>query len=273
MTKIAFENEIIIVNEKWIPQNYIDWKLASQAVIDTIQMKLSKLISQWWITVELDACQIEMRNMWPKDSLQQAQDELVFLFDVVESTLRDDFGLHISQNVVPCQDFDPQCSTWDRYCLIHNALLSLWKDYRKATNIAWIHLNIDSTLHEYFHINNFIHWIFEDNNFWKLWISSHRLDQYQKAVNWVNQSLGMNLNSTTVYFDSLDEMQDTILDETWTPKFDYWLTRLKKLWNQYVAEIRSFDGWVNTEDLIYKTTKAYSLIQDFRKQFISLINQ
>lgn len=272
MTKIAFENEIIIVNSDWIPQNYINWKLASQVVIDTIQKKISKLITQWWITVELDACQIEMRNMWPKDTLQHAQDELSFLFEVVESTLRDDFGLQISQSVVPCQDFDPHCSNWERYCMIHKALLSLWQDYRKATNIAWIHINVDSTLQEYFHINNFVHIIFADKNYWKLWISPNRLYHYQKAVNWVNQSLGMNLNSTTMFFDSVDEMKNKILDECWTPKFDYWLTRLKKLWNQYVAEIRSFDGWVNIDDLICKTSKAYKLIEELKNQFISITN-
>ncbi|MEF2175541.1 MAG: hypothetical protein V3575_03650 [Candidatus Absconditabacteria bacterium] len=272
MSKIAFENEIIIVDNQGIPQNYINGQLASQTVIDVIQKKVSHLISQGGIAVELDACQIEMRNMGPKDSLQQAQDELVELFQVVESTLRDDFGLYISQSVVPSQDYDPQCSNVDRYCLIHNALLSLGHDYRKATNIAGIHINIDSTLQEYFHINNFVHGLYFENDYQKLGISSNRLYQYQKAVNGVNQSLGMNLNPTTVLFDSLDQMQNTILDEAGEPKFDYGFTRLKRLGNQYVAEIRTFDGGVNTNDLIDKTTKAYSLVQDFRKQFINLTN-
>lgn len=268
MENIAFENEIIVVDENWIPQNKINWESCSEVVIENIKKRVPHIISSWWITKELDASQIEMKNIWPKRTLEEAQEELLYLFWLVRDTITQEYWLFISQSVVPNQDFTPEVSTWiERYKQIHEILLKVWLDYRRATNIAWMHINVDTDLEGYFRLNSLVYDLLVSRDFETLWISIERLKAYMKAIDWINLWLWAKLNAMWRKFKTLDEMKAEILDENWEPKFDYWFTRLKKSWIQYIWELRSVDWCLNEEDLLKKTSLAYLLVKESRKKF------
>lgn len=270
MKKIAFENEMIIVNENQIPQNLINWEIASKVVIERIKKIVPEIINQWWIDQELDACQIEIRNMWPKDNLTEAQDELIKLFEITQNTLKNEFWLQVSKIVVPNQNFIPVPSRKiERYETIHKALLWVSVSHRKATNIAGLHLNIDSILSEHLNINNQIFELFHNWDLDTLWMTKERFEMYKKTVEWVNISMDMNLKVLPKYFGSLNDMKSDLLDENWEPKFDYNFIRLKKIKKQFISELRTFDWWVTEKDLLEKTKKAYELIDFLNIQYNS----
>lgn len=271
MKKIAFENEIIVVDQNWIPQNYIDSEITSEKIIEIVRRKIPEVIVFWWISKELDACQIELRNMWPKNSLMEAQDELLYLFDIIEDVIRNDFWLLISQNVVPKQDYIPMHSWLERYKTIQWALMQLGIEYWRSTNIAWLHLNVDSNLEDHFIINNWIELLFRNKDIQKMWISKERLQMYLMAVSWVNNWLWMTLSSVPKNYSSVKQMKWEILDSEGNPLFDYWFTRLKKYWSTYVSEVRTSDGWVNQDDILIKTNNIYQLIESIKSEITCLI--
>ncbi len=268
-TNIAFENEMIIVNEAWIPQNYINWKIASKVVIDTIKLIVPEIIEKWWIDQELDACQIEIRNIWPKESLEEAQSELVNFFGITNKILKNEFWLQFSENVVPNQNFEPiHSDKIDRYAEIHDALSWVWIEYRKATNIAWLHLNMDSTLEDHLLLCRWVHAYFIKNLLQRVWMWADRFQFYKKTIEGINASLNKNIKVIPYNFRDLNEMKIWLLDANGEPFFDYNLLRLKKIKNQYISELRTFDWWVNEQDLINKTSESYQLITDIKEQFI-----
>lgn len=51
---LAFENELIITRN-WIPQNDINWEIASKAVLDIVSKRFPKIIEGNGAGEELDA--------------------------------------------------------------------------------------------------------------------------------------------------------------------------------------------------------------------------
>ena len=269
--KIAFENEIIIVDKNNNVQNFIEGKIASTQVINKIKQIRPDLISREWITHELDASQIELKNMWPKNSLSEAQDEILELFEVTKNILQNEFWLYISQSVVPKKDFKPvSSSSIKRYDEVHENLLKVWKAYRKATNIAGLHINFDTDFGLYLAINNIVWELLNAWNLKKLWASKNRFELYKKVVAWVNQIYNTNLQVTPTLYKNIDEMTQKLLDKDKNPHFSYEFLRLKKIKENYVWELRSFDWWVNSKDLETKTKNAFDFIKNIKNSILNL---
>lgn len=76
--KIAFENEMIIVNSQNQVQNFIDSEITSVKIINDMKKKFKKIMEKDCIIPELDACQLEIKNSWWKDSFNEAQDEIIW---------------------------------------------------------------------------------------------------------------------------------------------------------------------------------------------------
>ncbi len=270
--KIAFENEIIIVDKNNNVQNFIEWKIASTQVINKIKQIRPDLIQRNWISEELDACQIELRNMWPKNNFQEAQDEILELFEVTKNILENEFGLHISKTVVPKKDFLATSSKkFERYDEIHSKLLKVWEHYRKATNIAGLHINFDTDFGLYLAINNIVWELLENWKINKLWATQNRFELYKKVVSWVNHIYNKNLQVTPSLYKNIDEMTQKLLDKDKNPHFSYEFLRLKKINENYVWELRSFDWWVNLKDLETKTKNAFDFIQNIKSSIWIII--
>lgn len=259
--KIAFENEMIIVNSQNEVQNFINSEVASVKIIKDLKKKFKKIMEKDCVIAELDACQLEIKNSWWKSSFNEAQDEILTIFEILWNFLQENYWLYFSQTVVPNQEYFPTSSwVYERYNTIMDGLISLWEDYSKATNVAWLHLNFDSNFEEYIKLNNKLYSIFKNNDFKKLWISVERLKKYQKTVKWVNKLFWYSLWDSFEYFENENDAKQKLFDENWNLNFDYNLLRLKKWSSSLVWELRSFDAWVNISDLQEKTKKAYDLI-------------
>lgn len=258
---IAFENELIIVDEKWIPAYLYEWQKTSDLILKIIWEKYPKYINSWCIAPELDSCQIEIKNNWPQTCLENAQDQLMDLFDTTIETVHK-LWLKIWISPVPLQDFTPIYSDkCERYKFIHEKLLSHWLDTRKATNISWLHMHIDiNSLKQHALISNEIAKYFGKNEFKKLWMSQERHQMYIKVVECLIGLWFVSSWYLPMIFQSFENLEKQLLDPNGDPIFNYSYVRLKKFksWN-FTSEIRTSDWAANITELLNKTNNIYEL--------------
>lgn len=258
---IAFENEMILVDQDNKVTNTIQWAPASQVIITHFRKKIPNILTQKCVIPELDACQIEITNNGPKKTLTEAQDEIITLFEMLQKFVREEYGLLFSQHVVPNQEYTPTSSgAYERYDTIMNGLLKLWPKYAKATNVAWLHLNFDTTLPHYVKINNALFTQLQ-NGIHTLGMDQKRFEKYNLTVEWVNRMFQTSLSSGLSYLENESIAQNKLFDKNGNPHFDYGLLRLKKTPHEIlIGELRSFDAGTSISDLETKTKKAYDLI-------------
>lgn len=267
---ISFENEIIFIDPKKRPVYQINWNSTNLEIIKILSSsaKYKSMIDNWIIDVELDWCQIEIKNNWPKEWLDHAQEELIRAFEVIESTAKD-LWLAICDSPVPHQDFIPMFTPCpkkhEKYQNIHNKLMWYWVNIRKATNIAWLHMHWDikdlDNFSDYCLISNTIKSLFESWEYEKLQLSAKRLEQYSKVVETLNKDWTIKWWIIPLYLDKSNIK--SLFDENNNPLPNYLLVWIKKKSN-LTCEIRTAD-WVNSISwLIEATQKLY----DFRNNIL-----
>ncbi len=303
--KIAFESEHIIVDWNNTPINHIpEWPFGifwniqtSSKIIEILEKKYPEIKEWWWVSKELDASQIEIRNTEAKETLEEAQDELCMLYERIEDIVKNELWLQLLDWAVPKQDFEPVTS-WTireyvlsggpfvadlvrrellikkRYKNVDDKLRSISLNTRKATNIAWIHFHIDAEKNSGFQTHQIISKTIKDiyqKDKSKLLLSEERDEMMKKVVSWLIKSGFLQKDSILSELEPINFLNNweypidkkfikkILLEKDWKPKFSYNYVTLKKPW-WYTTEIRTPD-WVWTLNwLIDSTTKIYELI-------------
>lgn len=270
---ISFEAEFIIVDNDENVMNYYNWVQTSEYVMNLLERKYSKNIIKNMIWRELDASQIEIRNWWAKYSIEDAQSELIDLYEMVYDVVYNEMWLYFLNWSVPNQNFDAVVSWWvEKYSKIDSLLRSIGDNYRKATNIWGIHFHIDTD-------NNFDRHVFLSNAISEIYNKDKSLlllsDKRHEMVSLVIEALLKlefldpkeliseldPINFSGIIWLTKSDIKNILLD--WdNPRFSYNYVWLKKPWISYTTEIRTVDGVWNREDLILNTTKIYNLVND-----------
>lgn len=269
--KIAFEAEFIVTDKKNTPVNYIWNMLTSNAILQIISQKHPQCTKSWVIEWELDACQIEIKNCCPKQTISQAQDELIKLFGIVEETVKNDFWLHLCRSSVPNQNFTPVAnSTKKKYITIHNMLMSEWEEKRKLTNTTWIHFHIDTNKDFKIHktVSNWFRYLFEKWEYDKMLLSQERYDKYKQLINiliklnFLDSSLAISSYKPLSFVNGIN-VDKILLNDEWNPLFSYNFISLKKPTpTQFTTEIRTPDSVCTDKQLISTTDKIYKLVHE-----------
>lgn len=211
------------------------------------------------------ACQIEIRNTWPKLWFNHAQDEIMTIMACVMDVIQNDFGLGISATVAP--DYDNPVPSSNKYSSIVEILEGVSEEVRKATNIAWLHLNYDNTLLEHALEWNKIREDFLMKKYDKLGFTKERLKKYSMVVEALQTNWIYNTPVEWV-FTSDEKIKEwkflELVDTYWEALGNHSIYRLKKLKSSYVSELRTFDWWTSLEDLEKKTRDAYNYILNIK---------
>lgn len=253
MKKLTFwvENEIIIVDKNNKVQNYIDWKIANDLVLEVCASRYPTLVKQWVIKKEFDACQVEITNTGWKKTIDMVKDEICELFYKVSSVIEELWCI-CSQDVVPDQDYIPtQSNDSLSYSQLMNTLDRLW--IAKATNIAWLHLNvwwsIDTIMPLHIAAWTAIMHILKNDTIQDIGMSYERYNKYKQVVSGLKKQIYPML---TNIFDANDNVRNQ-----W-----YRLLRIKKYNDVLITEFRAPDWWVNPNDLAKKIDNAYDFVMN-----------
>ncbi len=260
--KIAFENEFIIVDNNNIPVNKIWWTKASVRILDILADRWHKKIlenkSIWW---ELDACQIEIKNPLPHNSIESAQDELCELMSHVDWVVRN-LWYRFSDGPVPSQKYTPIHSWLEtHYPKIHDMLMKLWENVRKWTNIAGLHMHaqVDESFEKFAKVSNYVRDLLMKNNLGEILLSPERHSHYVWVVTWLQACWFMKWNYMPLWFKEWSDIKNSVLDKDWLPIFNYRYVQVKKPSNKYTTEIRTADGVTSESQLIASTNRMHEL--------------
>jgi len=260
---IGLEQELIIVDKNGNPVNKIKWQIASQLVLNLIFEEYPDLIKKWLVKPELDACQIELVTRPGKP--ENVKDELIDIYKAVKKVVEKNLGLKLSW-WVPNQDFDPVCSGSEYYNNIHNFLMMQGIEYRKATNIAGLHLHIeDEAFKRFVSLSNKVRKAILDGRLDKVLLSKERFDKMQLVVEalvkrWLLDKENPFANTIIPYwFKSTDEVRKLVFNWGWIIK-NYNLVWIKRPGNKYTTEIRTPDSIApdNYRDLIKFIDEVFS---------------
>lgn len=273
---ISFESEHIIVDENNTPINYVDNIQTSEIIMNLLIKKYWEKAVLWKIWKELDSSQIEIRNSWAMDSLQNAQDELLSLYDMVYDIVYNEMWLKFLDWAVPNQNYEPVYTSWvEKYKVIDEKLRSIWLDYRKATNVVGVHFHIDTDVEFKSHmkISSSLSEIYKnDKSELLLWEERHKM---VKRVVWGLKKLNFlddrnsvsNLEPIDFYWLGIkDNIKDILLNPDWTPRFSYNYVWLKNPWKSLTTEVRSIDWVWSRESLIKSTNDIFNLVDYILKQ-------
>ncbi len=254
---VWLEQEFIIVDKNLTPVNEIQNEIASKVVLELIQQQYPELVKDKQIKPELDACQMEINTLpWKPDEVKS---ELVDLYRIVENTAQKLWYNLIGW--VPNQKFDPICScAKPHYKDIHEKLLSVWLEYRKATNIAGIHLHIEETPEKwsrFIYLSNKIRKAIEQDNLKQVFMSNERFERMKMVIQWLLK-VGIFLDKKNPFtntivpywFTSKEEVEKLVFDpfNKWGIVSNYNLVWLKKPNGKYTVEVRTPDSKVFEDD-------------------------
>ena len=248
--KVWLELELIVVDKNKKPVNRIWSVLTSQKILSIIWGQYPDLLKQWKIKPELDISQIEIvTSPWKPDEVEK---ELVDVYKVVEKTVKE-LWLNLLW-WVPNQDFEPY-STWgEHYDKIHNLLLRFGKDVRRATNIAWLHLHIESDLSfkRFIHLSHKVREAILNKKLNKIFMSKERFEQMKKVVDALVKAWFLDphnpFTNTIIPYPFKDEQEVKHLVFDWKNLVkNYNLVGIKKPNWTYTVEVRTSDAvsWVD----------------------------
>lgn len=255
----AFENEMNIVDDQWVPVNFIDWEIASKRVLWILKDRWyadavrSKAI--WW---ELDASQIEIKNKGPHTALDSAIDELSeYMYGVLHVVGELGYAIHDKPYV---EKNYTSVHSWlePHYGKIHDLLLSQWNAVRKGTNITWLHYHreADAWFEEYKRLSNRVHKLLKEWNYKALSLSHERHEDYVTVVEGLQQSWYIKGDYYPRIFSDTDDAPSLVLDQNGKPFDNCMYVQIKQPWDAYTWELR-FADWASTIEWL--SSQAYEI--------------
>jgi len=262
--KIAFEAEFIIWDYENQEVSTIDQVSTNIKILSILEKKYPKIVQASWVQQELDSCQIEIANTQAHENFNAASEEICDIFEKVEECVKNDFWLKILPSSIPSKSYLPHTTQNNKRYAQISEILSRYGN-RKSTNIAGIHMHIDTSPQRHILISKEIWKIFRDWNLELLWMSQKRLTDMEAVITSLYKAGVFSKDNpihqlSPVFFNENYNFQD-IIDVDGIPKDSYNLVSLKSPTpNKFTSEVRSPDTWGTQDQLYRQMKKIHSLI-------------